>query len=71
MEMDYVLVPWPDAQLLMEYVWFERECYPMQGMGDQEQYDSAYFVPKHRLETLERELEFMGQLSHVIQRSKK
>lgn len=52
METEYILVTWPDAQRLMDYPWFDTECYLMQGMGDQEHFDSSYFVPKIRLQEL-------------------
>ncbi len=55
MEMEYVLVLWPEAQLLKNYFWFDRECYLMQGMGDQEHFDSSYFVPKARYAEAHRE----------------
>jgi hypothetical protein len=48
--------PWQaPAQQLMDYSWFDLECYPMQGMPDQEHFDSSYFVPKHRMKELEDE----------------
>lgn len=45
--MNYVLVPWPESQRLMEYEWFE-ECILM---NDENHLDdigpAAYFVPEH------------------------
>src|SRR5262249_47945650 len=50
--MEYVLVLWPDVQALMNYAWFDAECYLLNPLEDQEYYDSAYFVPKHRLDEI-------------------
>jgi hypothetical protein len=41
--MKYILVEWPDSQMLMEEEWFNK-CY----LSD----DSAYFVPENRWEEL-------------------
>lgn len=47
----YVLVMWPDSQMLMEEEWFD-ECILM---NDENHLDSigssAYFVPKDRYQT--------------------
>jgi hypothetical protein len=61
--MEYVLVQWPEVQDLMAYAWFDAECHLLNPLEDQEQYNSAYFVPKHRLEELE-------QLLDVLRRNK-
>ena len=46
--MKYILVPWPESQLLMEQKWF-NECILM---NDEQHLDevgsSAYFVPEER-----------------------
>ncbi|MBA3830168.1 MAG: hypothetical protein H0X33_14610 [Taibaiella sp.] len=47
--MNYVLVFWPYVQHLMEYDWFREESYLLNALEDQENYDSAYFVPKERI----------------------
>ena len=53
MVMEYVLVLWPEVQHLMAYSWFDSECHLLNPLEDQEQYNSAYFVPKYRLLELE------------------
>ena len=55
MKGEYVLIVWPWVQELMEYPWFRKECYLMQGFDDQEHFDSAYFVPKKRIDELSEE----------------
>ena len=45
----YVLVTWPESQNLMEEPWFREECYLCQSNGEQEHFDSAYFVPIKRI----------------------
>ena len=46
--MKYILVPWPESQVLMEQEWF-NECILM---NDEQHLDevgsSAYFVPEER-----------------------
>lgn len=43
--MKYILVEWPDSQMLMEYEWFRDEC----SLADCELFgSSAYFVPEER-----------------------
>jgi hypothetical protein len=69
-EKEYLLVLWPWCQELMKYDWFRKECYLLLASDDQEQFDGAYFVPKHRLEKIKDELQFMQQLYDVIRRSK-
>ena len=51
--MEYILVQWPEVQALMEHSWFDSECHLLNPLEDQEHYNSAYFVPKHRLKELE------------------
>jgi hypothetical protein len=51
---EYVLVLWPWVQELMEYLWFRKECYLLVAFDDQEHIDSAYFVPKRRIEEIEK-----------------
>lgn len=50
--MEYVLITWPESQLLMEKIWFD-ECILM---NDENHLDnigsSAYFVPKERYEEM-------------------
>jgi hypothetical protein len=45
----YVLVTWPQSQMLMEEEWFDAECILM---NDENYLDeigsSAYFVPEYR-----------------------
>jgi hypothetical protein len=49
---EYILVRWPESQMLMEYDWFESECILM---NDEDFLDeigsSAYFVPLLRWES--------------------
>ena len=52
--MEYILVQWPEVQALMEYPWFDAECHLLNPLEDMEHYDSAYFVPKHRMQELEK-----------------
>ena len=49
MNEEYILIPWPDVQDLMVEEWFRKECYLCQSFEDQEHFDSAYFVPKGRV----------------------
>jgi len=49
MNEEYILIPWPDVQDLMGKEWFRKECYLCQSFEDQEHFDSAYFVPKSRV----------------------
>jgi len=51
--MEYILVLWPEVQDLMQYDWFDTECHLLNPLEDMEQYNSAYFVPKGRLQELE------------------
>jgi len=51
--MEYLLVLWPWVQELMDYPWFRKECYLMQGHSDQVNFDSSYFVPCRRLHELD------------------
>jgi hypothetical protein len=52
MEEKFVLVQWPESQILMEQTWFD-ECILM---NDENHLDnigsSAYFVPESRLQEL-------------------
>lgn len=45
--MKYILVLWPESQMLMEEFWF-NECILYQAFDNQEHLDSAYFVPEER-----------------------
>ena len=48
MEEKYILVCWPESQMLMEEVWFD-ECILMNDENHlQEIGSSAYFVPENR-----------------------
>ena len=47
---EYILVLFPDVQVYMEEKWFKEECYLCQPSEDQERIDSAYFVPKDRID---------------------
>ena len=60
MELEYELVLWPEVQELMEYPWFRKECYLMQGVEDQAHFDSSYFVPKKRLWEVEEAIRGMN-----------
>ena len=46
---EYILIAWPEVQDYMEEKWFRKECYLCQAFDDQEHIDSAYFVPKERV----------------------
>jgi hypothetical protein len=41
----YIMVMWPFLQIFMEHPRFD-ECYLVQALGDQEHFDSAYFIPE-------------------------
>jgi len=41
----YVLVRWPHVEPLMEYHWFDPECYKFKSFG----FHNAYFVPLWRI----------------------
>ena len=45
----YLLVKWPYVQDLMDYAWFQKECYLHQPFPEQEYFPSAYFVPLARI----------------------
>lgn len=52
--MEYVLVQWPESQLLMDQIWFD-ECILMNDENHLEEIGSAaYFVPKERMVELEK-----------------
>lgn len=52
MKEKYILVCWPESQMLMEEVWFD-ECILMNDENHlQEIGSSAYFVPENRLNEL-------------------
>ena len=68
--MEYVLVQWPDVQYLMNYDWFDTECHLLNPLEDQENYDSAYFVPKQRIEEHNKEMEFLLRLLDAYHRRK-
>jgi hypothetical protein len=50
----YELVRWPEVQRLTELPWFREECYLLQALSDQKHIDSAWFVPKQRLDELQK-----------------
>ena len=50
MSEEYILIPFPEVQEYMTEKWFRQECYLCQAFEDQEHIDSAYFVPKDRVE---------------------
>jgi|TARA_R110000851_G_scaffold325612_1_gene493731 hypothetical protein len=50
MSEEYILIQWPEVQDYMEKKWFRQESYLCQAFDDQEHIDSAYFVPKERVE---------------------
>lgn len=53
MEEKYILVCWPESQILMEQIWFD-ECFLMNDENHlQEIGSSAYFVPENRLNELQ------------------
>lgn len=50
--MKYVLVTWPESQMLMEHDWF-NECILMNDENHLEDVgSSAYFVPEERIDEL-------------------
>jgi hypothetical protein len=47
----YVLVTWPQSQMLMEEEWFDAECILMNDENHLEEIgSSAFFVPQERYE---------------------
>ncbi len=44
----YVLVPWPDCQVYMEYQWFYQEAILAVGAEDKVG-TIAYFIPERRI----------------------
>jgi hypothetical protein len=47
----YVLVTWPESQMLMEEEWFDTECILMNDENHLEEIgSSAFFVPQERYE---------------------
>lgn len=50
--MKYILVQWPDSQILMDYPWFD-ECILMNDENHLSEIgSSAYFVPENRYNEL-------------------
>ena len=49
----YVLVKWPQSQLIMDEEWFGRECHLADMNVDPEVGNSAYFIPVQRMVDLE------------------
>jgi hypothetical protein len=56
MEGIYVLVKWPESQLLMDEEWFDKECHLAEMEKDPEIGNSAYFMPVKRMNILEEKL---------------
>ena len=56
MEGIYMLIKWPESQLLMDEEWFDRECHLADMVKDPEVGNSAYFVPVKRMIVLEEKL---------------
>lgn len=50
---NYVLVRWPESQLLMDEKWFDSECF-LADMKNDTIGNSAYFVPATRIEFLQK-----------------
>jgi len=52
--MNYVLVQFPDSQLLMEKEWFESECFLANPTNEDQDWvgSSAFFVPEERISEL-------------------
>ena len=50
MNEEYILVPFPEVQQYMGMKWFRQECYLCQAFSDQKHIDSAYFIPKNRVQ---------------------
>ena len=49
----YILIQLPFIQELMEYDWFDAECFLHQALENQDHLDSAYFVPLLRLQQIQ------------------
>lgn len=56
MEGIYMLIKWPESQLIMDEEWFDRECHLADMARDSEVGNSAYFVPVKRMVILEEKL---------------
>jgi hypothetical protein len=52
----YVLIRWPESQLLMDEDWFDKECHLADLERDPEVGNSAYFVPMKRIKFLQSKL---------------
>ena len=52
----YMLIKWPESQLLMDEEWFDKECHLADMERDPEVGSSAYFVPVKRMNELEAKL---------------
>lgn len=52
----YMLIKWPESQLLMDEEWFDTECHIADMSRDPEVGSSAYFVPVKRMIILEEKL---------------
>lgn len=52
----YMLVKWPESQLIMDEEWFDKECHLADMERDPDVGSSAYFVPVKRLNELETKL---------------
>jgi hypothetical protein len=51
---EYILVKWPEVQELMEKEWFQEEA--ILALGNKEiTGDSAYFIPKERMDKLQKQ----------------
>jgi len=51
--MEYILVQWPQSQMLMDEPWF-NECFLADSSNEEQEWvgSAAYFVPKERLEEM-------------------
>jgi hypothetical protein len=52
----YLLVKWPESQVIMDEEWFDKECHLADSERDSDIGNSAYFVPMRRVRILESKL---------------
>ncbi len=56
----YILVKWPESQLIMDETWFDNECHLASMNTDKNIGNSAYFIPYSRIKFLHKELKIIN-----------
>jgi hypothetical protein len=57
----YLLVKWPESQVIMDEEWFDKECHLADMERDPSVGSSAYFVPMNRVRHLESKLRMINE----------